>query len=109
MSARFSGYYRYQDLAASYRAVLLESARVLKEKGVLVFKCQDIVHNHQLHPTHIHAVRWAAEAGLRLLDLIVMPAKHRMPSPQKGTQRHARIYHSYFLVFTKGVTAGRNT
>jgi hypothetical protein len=27
-----------------------------------------------------------------------LTAKHRMPSPQKGKQRHARIFHSYFLV-----------
>ena len=27
--------------------------------------------------------------------------ENQMPSPQKGKQRHARIWHSYFLVFER--------
>lgn len=101
MSARFSGYYSYPELSASYQSVLSEMGRVLRVGGVLVFKCQDIVHNHKLHPTHIFAVEWARQSGMRLLDMFILAAKHRMPGPQKGKQRHARIYHSYFLVFQK--------
>lgn len=101
MSARFSGYYSFPELSASYRSVLAEASRVLRVGGVLVFKCQDIVHNHKLHPTHIFSVGWAKEAGMRLMDMFILAAKHRMPGPQKGKQRHARIYHSYFLVFQK--------
>jgi hypothetical protein len=39
------------------------------QKGYLILKCQDIVHNHKLHPTHIFATQWANEAGLKLKDL----------------------------------------
>lgn len=101
MTARFGGYYRYDELEAHYQGTLREAWRVLKVGGVLVFKCQDIIHNHRMHCTHAKVIQWAEASGFRLLDLFVLPAKSRMPGPQKGQQRHARIWHSYFLVFQK--------
>ena len=97
MSKRFGGYYSYQELETHYKNTLQEVHRVLKPKGIFVFKCQDIVHNHKLQPTHLNIVNWA-EGKFRLKDLFLLVKNHRMPSPQKGTQRHARIFHSYFLV-----------
>lgn len=101
MSARFGGYWSYQDLESHYSATIRESARILRKGGTLTVKCQDIIHNHKMHCTHAMVIKMAEESGMRLLDLFVLVAKHRMPSPQKGQQRHARIWHSYFLVFTK--------
>jgi len=102
MGKRFSGYWRYDELQEHYSKTFIECNRVLKKKGYLILKCQDIVHNHKLHPTHIFATQWANEAGLKLKDLFVLAAKNRMPSPNKnGKQKHARIFHSYFMVFQK--------
>lgn len=102
MARRFAGYWRYDELEAHYRATLKEVGRVLQNDGILVMKCQDIVHNHRLHATHAWAIDWAADAGLRLKDLYILGANHRLPSPNRGgTQKHARIFHSYFLVFTR--------
>lgn len=101
MTARFGGYYTYAELEDHYRDTISEAWRVLKRGGVMVFKCQDIIHNHRMHCTHCNVINMAATEGFRLLDMFVLTAKHRMPGPQKGTQRHARIYHSYFLVFRK--------
>lgn len=102
LSKRYGGYYRYDELEDHYRHTISEVYRVLKPSGVLVFKCQDIVHNHKLHATHVRVVNMAEVEGFRLLDLFVLVANSRMPGPQKGQQRHARIFHSYFLVFKKG-------
>jgi hypothetical protein len=100
MSGRFSGYWRYDELEAHYKGTLQECARVLRGGATLTFKCQDIVHNHKLHPTHINVVQWASEFGLRLKDIFILAAKHRLPAPNRnGSQKHARIFHSYFLVF----------
>lgn len=99
MADRFSGYWKYDELEEDYKKSLDEFGRILKHKGILVFKCQDIIHNHKMHCTHYNVIKWAEERGFRLKDLFVLNATHRMPSPQKGTQRHARIYHSYFLIF----------
>lgn len=102
MAQRFSGYWTFDQLTDHYVATLREAHRVLTNGGVLVFKCQDIVHNHRLHATHALVIAWATDAGFRLLDLFVLVAKHRLPAPNRaGKQRHARIFHSYFLVFRK--------
>lgn len=101
MTARFGGYYTYDELEDHYRHSISEAHRVLADKGKLIFKCQDIIHNHRMHCTHALVIQMAELEGFRLLDLFILPAKHRMPGPQKGQQRHARIFHSYFLVFIK--------
>jgi len=106
MAKRFGGYWRYDELEDHYKGTIKEAARILKKKGVLVFKCQDIIHNHKMHSTHINATKWAENSGLRLKDLFILPAKMRMPMPEKEgekkrIQKHARIFHSYFLVLEK--------
>lgn len=101
MTKRFGGYYSYADLEDHYRDTISEAYRVLKPKGKLVFKCQDIVHNHRLHCTHVKVINMAESEGFRVRDMFVLGANSRMPSPQQGKQRHARVWHSYFLVFDK--------
>jgi len=102
MSRQFSGYWRYDELEDHYKESISEAYRVLKKGGILVFKCQDIIHNHKMHCTHANVICWAESEGFNLLDLFVLPAKSRLPSPNRaGTQKHARIFHSYFLVFKK--------
>ena len=105
MGKRFSGYWSYDDLASHYKATILEAYRILAKKGIFVIKCQDIVHNHKFHPTHINIVTWAT-GMFRLKDMFILAAKNRMPIPQtdgtkKKVQKHARIHHSYFLVLEK--------
>jgi len=101
MTARFGGYYSYADLEDHYRDTISEAYRVLKPKGKLIFKCQDIVHNHRLHCTHVKVINMAESEGFRVRDMFVLGAKSRMPGPQAGQQRHARVWHSYFLVLEK--------
>lgn len=101
MTARFGGDWSYDDLSAHYGSTVSEAARVLRAGGVFVVKCQDIIHNHRMHCTHAMVIDMAITSGFRLKDLFVLAAKHRMPGPQKGRQKHARIFHSYFLVFER--------
>lgn len=105
MGKRFSGYWKYSELEEHYRGTLKEAHRVLNKKGVFVIKCQDIVHNHALHATHINVANWAA-GMFRLKDFFILTAKHRLPMPEKEgekkrIQKHARVFHSYFMVFEK--------
>lgn len=102
MSKRFGGYWTYDELAEHYQKTLAECARAMRAGGVLVFKCQDIVHNHRLHATHVNVINWAGERGFRLKDSLILAASHRLPSPNRaGKQKHARIFHSHFLVFQR--------
>ena len=105
MAKRFGGYWKYDELESHYKGTLKEAARVLKKKGIMVFKCQDIIHNHKMHCTHVNVINWAA-GDFRLKDLFILPAKTRMAIPQqagtkKKVQKHARIFHSYFLVLER--------
>ena len=105
MAKRFGGYWRYDELEKHYRETLIEAHRVLGKKGIMVFKCQDIIHNHKMHCTHMNVMEWS-KGLFRLKDLFILPAKSRMAIPQqKGTkkkvQKHARIFHSYFMVLEK--------
>lgn len=102
MAKRFAGYWRYDELATHYQQTLEEVNRILSIGGILVFKCQDIIHNHKMHCTHANVIQWANNYGFRLRDLFILPATHRLPSPNRaGSQKHARIFHSYFLVLEK--------
>jgi len=105
MGKRFSGYWRYEELELHYRQTILEAYRLLTKKGIFVVKCQDIIHNHKMHCTHMNVVTWAANM-FRLKDLFVLAAKHRMPMPESATinkrqQKHARVHHAYFLVLER--------
>ena len=105
MAKRFGGYWRYDELEKHYRETLIEAHRVLDKKGIMVFKCQDIIHNHKMHCTHLNVMEWS-KGLFRLKDLFILPAKSRMPIPQqagtkKKVQKHARIFHSYFMVLEK--------
>ena len=105
MGKRFSGYWRYDELELHYQQTISEAYRLLVKKGIFVIKCQDIIHNHKMHCTHINVVNWATNM-FRLKDLFVLAAKHRMPMPESATtnkrqQKHARVHHSYFLVLER--------
>ena len=105
MGKRFSGYWTYSELETHYKQTLEQCHRALVKRGILIFKCQDIIHNHKMHSTHASVIQWATERGFRLKDLFVLAATHRIPvkaaAHGRQTQQHARIYHSYFLVFIK--------
>jgi len=105
MAKRYGGYWKYEELQDHYTKTIKEAHRVLNKKGIFVVKCQDIVHNHVLHSTHINVVKWS-ETMFRLKDLFILTAKNRIPIPQKENeakkvQKHARIHHSYFMVMEK--------
>jgi tRNA G10 N-methylase Trm11 len=101
MAKRFAGYWTYGELTDHYVETLKEGRRVLQRGGIMVVKCQDIVHNHRLHLTHMMVIQEAEKMGFRAKDLFVLGATHRMPSPnRKGTQKHSRIFHSYFIVLS---------
>lgn len=106
MAKRYGGYWNYEDLESHYKRTLVETHRILEKKGIMVFKCQDIIHNHRMHATHINVVNWATEIGFRLKDIFVLVAPNRINMPSKKgdkprTQKHARIHHSYFLVLER--------
>lgn len=99
---RFGSYSTMKSLWEFYAKALWEFCRVLEPKGTLIVKCQNTVMSGKQWWSVNYIKNLASEFGLGLVDEFVLLAKHRMPQHNLKRQRHARKYHSYFLVFRKG-------
>lgn len=99
---RFGEYPSMLELWQMYRSSLSEFSRVLTPKGILVFKCQNTVMSGKQWWSVNYIINWAQDWGkFALIDEFILLAKHRMERTGNYTQRHARKFHSNFLVFKK--------
>jgi hypothetical protein len=89
------------DLMLFYFEAMNEIKRVLRPGGYLVFKCQDGVLSGENNNNYNTICNMAEAMGFKWVDLFILLAKHRMMHPKHKTQRHARKYHSYFIVFRR--------
>ncbi len=78
-----------------------EAWRVLRERGVLIVKCQDEVCSNRQRFTHVEIMQMYEEMGFVAEDLFVVMRKNRPGVSRAVRQVHARKNHSYFLVFWK--------
>ena len=90
----------FSELETLYKSILAEACRILKQKGILFFKCQDYTDNISTM-VHCHVWQWAQELGFYPKDLAILHLpKNKVHNPYL-TQRHTRKVHSYFWVFEK--------
>ena len=101
MGERFHGLKYISDLWSWYSACIIEHYRVLRSGGVYVMKCQDTVSSGKQHLSHIHVVNEMQSAGFYVKDLFILLAKNRMIGHNHTMQKHARKFHSYFIVAVK--------
>ena len=101
MGERFHGFKYITELWSWYEKCLFEFYRILKNKGVLIFKCQDTVSSGKQYLTHNYVINKAEKIGFYCKDLFILTAKNRLIGHNHHNQKHARKYHSYFLVFVK--------
>ena len=78
-----------------------EAYRVLRERGVLIVKCQDEVCANRQRFTHVEIIRSYEQIGFVAEDLFVVVRQNRPGVSRTVRQVHARKNHSYFLVFWK--------
>lgn len=98
---RFSGFKTGNELFKFYRESLDEFYRVMKKKGILIFKSQDVVGCGKQWLSHVEIINYAYKIGFYPKDIFILNAKSRIISGKVKKQQHARKYHSYFLVFKK--------
>lgn len=98
---RFSSFKNPKELFDTYEGAIKESYRVLRDNGVLIFKCQDTVSGGKQYFTHSWIMNKAYEIGFYPKDLFILEGKSRLISGKHANQKHARKFHSYFWVFTK--------
>ena len=109
----FERYYRNNGTgnrtSAKYHEAVLElyaetgkeAHRVLRDRGVLIVKCQDEVCSNRQRFTHIEILQAYADIGFIAEDLFVLVRQNRPGASRVVRQVHARKNHSYFLVFWK--------
>ena len=105
MGERFHGFRYVPDMWEWYSKCIVEFNRVLKDKGILVFKCQDTVSSGKNWFSHSYVMNEAVKNGFYPKDMFVLTAKSRMIGANHSNQKHARKFHSYFWVFEKRATA----
>ena len=93
---------KYHDaVLALYEAAGEEAHRVLRDRGVLIVKCQDEVCSNRQRFTHVEIMNAYANLGFVAEDLFVVMRRNRPGVSVSTRQVHARKNHSYFLVFWK--------
>ena len=84
-----------------YEAAGTEAFRVLRDRGVLIVKCQDEVCSNRQRFTHLEIIQSYVKLGFIAEDLFVVVRQNRPGVSRTIRQVHARKNHSYFLVFWK--------
>ena len=95
---RFSSFYPLSELFETYYFHLTEFKRVLKEDGIVIFKCQDTVSARKQICTPSFVWFLCECLGLTMVDKFVLNSKNRLISGKHAKQEHSRRYESYFLV-----------
>ncbi len=97
---RFGIFQSWNELEIMYKNSLIEFYRILKPKGIVIFKNQDTVSSGRNYFTHCWLWNICTELGLIPIDLFIL-VKTNVLLGKTYKQRHARKYHSYFWVFKK--------
>jgi len=100
MNKRFTMFDKWVDLEEMYIKALSEFYRILKKKGIVAFKCQDYT-DSKTTLTHCFVHNWAVKQGFKAEDLFIKVATGGRIYNKNLTQRHARKFHCYWLVFKK--------
>lgn len=102
INKRFGVYPSEQELHQFYIDAMKEFYRVLKDDGILIFKCQDKVSSGKQYMSHCFVWEQAVKIGFYPKDLFILLAKNRIVADwQLKNQKNARKFHSYFWVFQK--------
>lgn len=84
-----------------YFSASCEAYRVLRNKGILIVKCQDEVSAGKQWLTHVEIINELENMGFYTKDLFVVVRTNKPSVSRLKRQIHARKNHSYFLVFIK--------
>lgn len=102
INKRFGVYPNEIELHQFYIDSMKEAHRILRDDGILIFKCQDKFSRHDQYMSHVFIMNEAVKIGFYPQDLFILLAKIRLVADwQARNQKHARKYHCYFWVFRK--------
>lgn len=100
MNKRFSMFDTWEELEKMYKSALFSFYRTLKKGGIVAFKCQDYT-DSKTTLTHCYVHNWAIEAGFTVEDLFILYWQGGRIYNPNLKQKHARKFHSYWMVLKK--------
>ena len=100
VNKRYTMFDTFEELESCYKGILSEAYRVLKKKGLLIFKCQDYT-DSKTTMTHCMVYEWAKELGFYAKDIAILNLPISKIYNGNLVQRHLRKTHCYFWVFIK--------
>ena len=98
---RFEGFRYMQDVWKYYENSIVEFKRILIKGGVLAFKCQDTISSGKQFFSHCFIINSGIDNGFLVEDLFINVAKSRIIGHNHHKQKHARKFHSYWIVLIK--------
>lgn len=99
---KYHGFPYMKDVWEFYENSITEHSRVVSDGGIYVFKCQDSCSADRNWISHVRVIALAEANGFYTRDLFILLAKNRLIGHNhKHVQKHARKFHSYFIVFEK--------
>lgn len=87
----------HESIARLYGAGIIEAARVLKKKGIILVKTQDETESGRQRLTHVEVIQMLEIFGFRIIDLFVL-VQESIPAMRVNYQKTARKNHSYLIV-----------
>ena len=99
MGLRYGFFENVELLKKFYIDSFISLQRALKNKGILIVKCQDFVNGRRNYFIIDYVFTLARDFNFKVLDLFILLSKTRPTKIKK--QQHARKYHSYFIVLKK--------
>lgn len=99
MGKKYGYFNNIEDLHNFWNKSFISLHKSLKNRGILIIKCQDFVYGRKNYILIEKILSLAKNTGFSCLDLFILLAKSR-PTKIKN-QQHARKYHSYFIVLKK--------
>jgi len=101
MAKKYGCFKTYIEMIEYIELSLKEIKRILKTYGILIFKCQDTIDGRVNYFTHVDVINVARAIGFKNIDIFIYVSKNRLKIKSIIKQRHARKFHSYFIVFRK--------
>jgi len=101
IAKRFGVFQNEKVLHLFYLEALKKLYTLLKQNGILIFKCQDKVSSGKNYFSHVIIMQQALNIGFYPKDLFILLASSRVVANWQRNQQHARKFHSYYWVFEK--------
>ncbi len=99
MASVFGSFPSLLAMQTSFDGLVSECARCILRDGILVIKCQDVVHDRRRYFTSHFLINTGSKYGFNLVDEFILLAHTRMHAAVHTGAHVSRSFHTKFLVF----------